>query len=239
MSMEHVQIQTTQNVGIDFEVAGIGDRVIAALIDYFILGCYVWFVIIMIALVESTAVAVIFLLPFFFYFLLCEIFFNGQSIGKYARRIKVARLDGSQPTWANYLLRWLFRLVEIDLTTGLVALITMLVNGKGQRLGDLAAGTTVVRVKPRVRLRDTILAQVEEDYTPTFTDLGVLTDSDITTAKEVLNTLIAEGRTRTAFQLGNRMKTALEQKLDLTSDLPPLDFLRTLIKDYNYERGRL
>jgi len=237
--MDRVQIQTTQNVALEFEVAGLGDRVLAALIDYFILASYVLGALIVSALINSRAATILLLLPYPLYFLLCEVFLDGQSIGKKLRRIKVARLDGTEPTLANYLIRWLFRLVELDMTSGMVGFVTVLVNGKGQRLGDLAAGTTVVRVQPRIQLRDTILTRLEEDYLPTFPETENLTVADVETAKEVLNTLIAEGRSHNAFLLSERMKTALERKMNVQSDLPPVDFIRTVVKDYNAMKGRL
>lgn len=237
--MEHVQIQTAQNVDIEFEVAGIGDRAIAALIDYALLIAYLIGAAILASFVDSTAFWILTALPYLLYFPLCEIFLNGQTIGKRLRSIKVARLDGQQPTLGNYLIRWLIRIVEIDMTTGLVALIAVMVGGKGQRLGDVAAGTTVVRVKQRIHLRDTMLATLDADYTPHFTEFDALTDTDIATAKEVLNTLIAEGRTHIAHRLGEGMKAALELKLDTTTDLSPRDFLRVVIKDYNYAKGRV
>lgn len=237
--MENVRIQTAQNVEIDFAVAGIGDRVIAAMIDYFILYCYLIAASVGAGFGQSLALSVVLFLPYFVYFVVCEIFFDGQSIGKKAFDLKVARLDGGSPTLGNYLLRWLLRFIDIDLTFGMVAIVTLLINGKGQRLGDMAAGTTVVKIKPRVALRDTLFARLEDDYTPTFYQVEALDDQDIATAKDVLNTLIGERRSHTTHQLGEKIKTVLERKMALTSDLSPLDFLRTVIKDYNAVKGRV
>jgi len=234
-----MKIQTTQNVEIDFEVAGLGDRVLAALLDYFLLFCYLVAVQLAAAEVGSQALTTLLLLPYFFYFLVCEIFFNGQSIGKKVRRLKVARLDGVQPTLGNYVLRWLLRFIDIDLTLGMAALLTVFISGKGQRLGDLAAGTTVIKAKPRLSLRDTLFARLDDDYTPTFHQVETLEDSDIVTAKDVLNTLAIERKSHTTYLLGTKMKTALEQKMGLQSDLPPVAFLRTVIKDYNYVKGKV
>lgn len=234
-----MRIQTAQNVDIDFEVAGLGDRVLAALFDYFLLFCYIIFAQVAIADFNSTALSVLMIFPYFFYFLVCEVFLNGQSIGKKARHLKVARLDGVQPTLGNYLLRWLLRFIDLDLTLGMVAMLSVFIGGKGQRLGDLAAGTTVIKIKPRLSLRDTIFTQLDDDYTPIFHQVETLEDSDITTAKDVLNTLVTERKSHTTHLLGTKIKTALEQKMDLRSDLPPVEFLRTVIKDYNYVKGKV
>ena len=237
--MTHVRIRTAQNVEIDFEVAGLGDRVLAAMIDYFLLICYLFALMIFAGIIESQALLVVGALPYLLYFLVSEVFMNGQSVGKRIRRIKVVRLDGGQPTLGQYLLRWLLRFVDIDLTSGLAAVTTVLVTDTGQRLGDLAAGTTVVKVLPRIHLGDTLFTPFEEDYTPTFDDLDALTDADVETVREVLNAIRAEGRTPTANALGRKMKAALERKMGVSSDLPPVPFLRTVLKDYNYHRGRV
>ena len=237
--MEHVQIQTAQNVGIDFEVAGLGDRILAALIDYALLLCYLILFAIVLNNVGSWTVFVIGFLPYLLYFLLSELFLNGQSIGKRARQIKVARLDGSAPTLGNYLLRWILRPIDIELFLGMIAIVTVAVNGRGQRLGDLAAGTTVVKLKPRVTLADTMHLFTEADHDVQFPQVDVLTDEEAATAKEVLGALVAEGKSRTAYVMGAKMKAALEAKMGVTSDLQPLPFLRAVVKDYNHVHGRL
>ena len=216
-----------------------GDRLMAALLDYFLLFCYLTVVQIAASAVGSTALWILLILPYFFYFLACEVFLDGQSIGKKARHLKVARLDGVPPTLGNYVIRWLLRFVDIDLTLGMAALFSIFISSKGQRLGDLAAGTTVVKIKPRLSLRDTLFTQLDDTYTPTFYQVETLDDSDITTAKDVLNTLVRESKSHTTFLLGTKIKTALEQKMGLQSDLPPVDFLRTVIKDYNYVKGKV
>ena len=239
--MEHVQIQTAQNVGIDFEVAGLGDRILAALIDYALLFCYLILFSIVFASIstQSMTVLVIGLLPYLLYFLLCELFLNGQSIGKRVRKIKVARLDGSEPTLGNYLLRWILRPIDIELFSGMIAIVTIAINGRGQRLGDLAAGTTVVKLKPRVTLADTMHMFTEDDHDVRFPQVDVLTDEEVATAKEVLGALVAEGKSRTAYMMGAKMKAALEAKMGVTSELQPLPFLRAVVKDYNHVHGRL
>ena len=237
--MENVRIQTAQNVGIDFEVAGLGDRAIAALLDYFLLFCYLIPAGLLAAEIGSTAVAVLLYLPVFLYFLLCEIFLEGQSIGKRVRKLKVARLDGAPPTLGDYVVRWLLRFVDLDLSLGAVALLTVFINGKGQRLGDVAAGTTVVRIAPRTALRDTLFARLDDTYTPTFLQVEALDDHDIATAKEVLHALMADRRSPITRDLEMSLKTAFEHKMGLASTLPAAEFLRTVVNDYNYIKGRV
>src|SRR5690606_21050190 len=105
--------------------------------------------------------------PFLLYHPLFEILMNGQSPGKRQMKIKVVSLDGSSPTIGGYLMRWLFRLVEVFMLRGAVAMVTIAANGKGQRLGDIAAGTTVVKLVPQhATSSDAVFTQVESDYQP-------------------------------------------------------------------------
>jgi len=238
--VERVHIQTAQNVAIQFEVAGLGDRVLAAILDSLIIYAYLFTVMIALAgaEVDTLSVYIVALLPFFFYFFGCEVLLDGQTLGKKALRIKVVRLDGKQPSVGNYLLRALLRPIDVTISSGMVGLITILANGKGQRLGDLAAGTTVVKLAPRTRISDTVFARLEENHTVTFPQVDALTDQDVQTAKEVLNTLVTQPRSHVTQQLGVKMQTALEEKMGVTSELPTVPFLRTVIKDYNWLPGR-
>ncbi len=234
--MESVQINTAQNVAIDYEIAGLGDRILAALIDYFVLAGYIIGISLLSNIFDSIlqgsiVVMTIILLPYVCYDLACEIFMNGQSIGKRAMKIRVVKLDDSQPGIGDYLLRWLFRLIDVSILAGAVAIFTILINGKGQRLGDLAAGTTVIKMKSNVKLKDTILAQLEVDYQPTLSQVVLLNDSDIAIIKKVLHVKIEN--TKIANHLAFKTKTALENKMGIKSDMLAGDFLETVLKDYN------
>ena len=229
--MDRVAINTAQNVHIDFEAAGIGDRVVAAMIDYAILMSYLLAGAIFLDDVPP-AVYIVLLLPYLLYFLVAELVFNGQSIGKKARGIRVARLDGGQPRPGDYVLRWLFRLIEIDMTGGVVGLVTMFLRGRGQRLGDIAAGTLVVRVPRRVDLSDTMLAGVDPAYRPVFEQVDALDDEDIRLVRDVLAVL--ERDPGQAGTLGRRLQERLLAKMNARSELEPTPFLETVLRDYNY-----
>ena len=86
--MDRITINTTQNVHIDYEAAGIGDRSIAAILDVFILLAYVFSVSMVLDEASSWVLYALIALPYFIYFLIAEIFFNGQTLGKKMRGIK-------------------------------------------------------------------------------------------------------------------------------------------------------
>ena len=233
--MDRVRITTAQNVHIDFEAAGIGDRTIAAMIDYGILLAYLIGISILFSeVLSSTALLVLLILPYSVYFLLSEVIFDGQSIGKKVRGIKVARLDGKQPSTGDYLLRWLFRLIEIDLTMGMLAIITMFVKADGQRLGDAAAGTVVVRLAPRIELSDTLYASTEEDYRAQHDNIDVLTEEEMRLVREVLDAL--KNNANQADVAARRLTEMLKNKMSVSSPLTPREFLESLILDYNHTR---
>lgn len=235
--MDRVKVTTTQNVYIDYEAAGVGDRTIAAIFDSMILFSYIIFMFMLLRDFLSTAVTTIILLPYLLYYLLSEILLNGQTIGKKLRGIKVTRLDGTEPRLGDYVIRWLFRLVEIDMCMGLIALLTLIFRGKGQRLGDMAAGTTVVKISRQTGLDQTFYTELDTEYQPVFKQVSQLPDQDIALAKEVLDTIKGERTpTRGTIALGEKMKITLERKMDTTSTLPPREFLETVIKDFNWLR---
>ena len=130
--MENIGIETTQNVDIQYNIASIGDRVLAQIIDMLILFGYGFAMIFVVLFLGDTfsgspiyfptATFIILYLPFFFYDLLCEIFLNGQSMGKKILKIKVVKIDGSQPGLGSYFLRWLLKQIDVFFTYGSVGI---------------------------------------------------------------------------------------------------------------------
>ena len=233
--MDNFQIETAQNVTINQNVAHLSTRIGSFLIDMlFIIGYYVVILLIMNSLNLNSgnqwALMMLISLPVFFYNLLFEVLMNGQSPGKRINKIRVVKLDGSKPTFGSYLLRWMLRLIDITLASGSVALLTILLNGKGQRLGDLAAGTTVVSEKKRITLEDTISADISEDYKPTFPQVTTLSDADIQTIKSMYTKAKKTGNHKIVLKLHEKVTELLELK----TDMKPIDFIDVVIKDYNY-----
>lgn len=76
---------------------------------------------------------------------------RGRSIGKWALGLQVVRDDGGVPTVRHALMRALVGTVEVWATLGSLALVCAIVTPRSKRLGDLAAGTMVVRVPEPVR----------------------------------------------------------------------------------------
>ncbi|MES2765621.1 MAG: RDD family protein [Bacteroidota bacterium] len=236
--MEHVQIQTAQNVALEYETASVGDRILAVLIDRVLLAGYlfgVYFLGEKLNLDSGTFITIIWI-PAFLYEFICEAFLNGQTFGKRAMKIKVIKTDGSQPSLGDYFLRWLLRLFDVSISGGIAAVITILINGKGQRLGDMAAGTTVIKMKPRVTLEDTLFKKVEDTYSPSFPQVVNLTDRDVTLLKEVLE---LNRRERDALPALLAIDQRLRDVMNVQSEMNAFQFTTTVLKDYNYYTGKI
>jgi len=242
--MQTIEIQTTQNVHIEYPVASVGDRVVAGLIDQLIMIGYliaiIFFYIWLLNVTEGSSFSypvayfVILFLPLFFYHLLCETYLNGQSFGKKMMKMRVVKLDGTQAGIGSYFLRWILAPIDIYFTYGSVGLVTMIVNGKGQRLGDLAAHTTVVKLKAETKLDDTILRATPVNYEVKFPQVSALSDKDISLVKEVLDLNYKNPDLVVYTNILNKTKEAIEKKIGVTTTLHPLTFLDTVLKDYNY-----
>lgn len=233
--MENLSISTTQNVAIDYQLASIGERLLAGILDYILFFVYFMFTMLItsIAQMGSGFLFIFFLLPVMFYHLVCEVFFSGQSLGKLIMGIKVAKIDGSKPTLGSYVVRWIFRLVDVVLLFGAIATVTIIVNGKGQRFGDIAANTTVVRIKKKVTLNDTMYRNVPQNYEVVYPEAINLLDEDIKVVNEVLHN-IRKYRSIPAMKLTNKTRHAIENKLGIQSKSPSEQFLNTIVNDYSF-----
>jgi len=236
--MERIGIETTQNVSIDYSIASVGDRLGAFLIDGLIQIAY-W--IIVAVLVNEYAdysvrdsVYMFALFPYMFYHLLMEIFLGGQSIGKKAVKIKVVRVDGAQATIGNYIVRWLFRIVDIALFWGIVALIVISANGKGQRLGDMVAKTTVISLRRKGQLKATIYKEIPKNYQIKHQEVHLLSEDDIRTIKEVLDNYKRNPLSDKAGEYIHKTCGAVEKKMGVVRNTTPGQFLESVLLDYNY-----
>ena len=157
---------------------------------------------------------------------------NGQSIGKRVMKIKVISLDGSRASFGQYLLRWLFRIVDFGLTSGGCALITAAVTEKTQRVGDLVAGTALVRTAPRTQRNSVAFAPVYDGYIPVFSSVTQLKDKDIILVHEVIESYIKSGNSVIVYNTATQLKKVLG--INIPNGMDDLLFLQTLVKDYNH-----
>lgn len=235
-----ISVTTTQNIELEYELAGLSDRIFARLLDFL---CIIGYIILIMAIVgfgqfsyfiDNNPWIFIFVLviPIVTYHLICETLFNGQSVGKMILKIRVISLNGNQPALSQYLIRWLFRLVDFSLSGSLVAVIMVAASEKHQRLGDVVAGTAVIKTSPKTRITETIFTPVpENNYIPVYPEVINLSDSDIQILKEVILNAHRYTNTMIAFDAMRKIENVLHIQNKHES---PLQFLNAIVQDYNH-----
>jgi uncharacterized RDD family membrane protein YckC len=231
--MDNFQIQTAQNVSIDQNLANYFERAAAFFIDLLILAAYIFLVIIIVSstgLESDLIIGSIISLPLLLYHLVMELSMNGQSVGKAAMNIRVVCVDGSKPNASHYLIRWCLRLVDITLTSGSIASLFILFGGRGQRLGDMAAKTTVISEKKTVDFTETIIMEVPENYTPKYPQVTIFNDEDMRTTKAIY----MKAKHSREYHLINKLHIQLSTKMEVQPEEKPIKFVEKVLKDYNY-----
>ncbi len=223
---------TNQNIEIDLELGSLGERIVAFILDLLIIIC---FVIGMSTLVSQMDIGdwiqYLFYIPIMFYSISFEYFGNGQTPGKRALNIKVVKLDGSTPTINSYLLRWLFRIIDIYLYPVMFApaVISIIATKNGQRIGDVVAGTTVIKLR-NIGAAQAFKTNVKEDHNVTFSAVKMLKDDQIELIKKALK-MRKEGYNQEGVSV---LAEKIKSKLHIDSDLPDIKFLYTIVADYEY-----
>ena len=156
-------ISTPERVAFQYEIAGIGSRFLAQIIDSLIILVILIAITILAAALGGIfssgelAILVEVILGFILlagYFLVSEAAWNGQTVGKRSARLRVVGDHGEPLTIAQAAIRNLVRIVDFLPFFYAIGMLTLFINGRGKRLGDFAAGTLVVRDRERIRLYD-------------------------------------------------------------------------------------
>jgi uncharacterized RDD family membrane protein YckC len=165
---EFLQIDTPENVVFGYEIAGIGSRFMAAMVDHIAIGVMQVIVVLIVLMIGESVggvanldtlsawvVAALALIAFALlwgYFILFETLWSGQTPGKRLVKLRVIRVDGTPITLVEALVRNLTRLIDFLPVTYGIGIVTMFIDSQSRRLGDLAAGTLVVFDRPEITL---------------------------------------------------------------------------------------
>ncbi len=246
--MAIIQITTTQNVNINFNAAEIGERILGWLLDSIIKSAYIgvvaWFLFGLTELGQFLfddvagkdvwsmfAIIIIIGFPVIFYTLLMETFVNGQTIGKRIVKTQVVKIDGYQAGFTDYFIRWIMRIIDINLFMGVIGLATMGSSKNHQRFGGIASGTAVITKKNKINISHTILEDLQENYTPTYASVIKLSDNDVRIIKENYARVKNKNDQKTLLTIKNKIIQVIGEEAKGSSTI---EFIETIIKDYNY-----
>lgn len=235
--MNELSINTSQNVNINFATASLGDRIIAFAIDmlikaayYFVANAIVKVFIFQMDVWEYRTVQFIIFSPIIFYTLISESLMSGQTLGKKITKIRVIKIDGYQASFGDYLVRWMFRSVEIVLFMGIIAISSIIFSKKNQRLGDMVSGTAVVSLKNKFTLNLNFLNNLQT-YNPQFQQVLRFSDNDMRIIAQSYHKALEDKDS----QLEKKLVSKIEEVLQLKN---PYDnrqqFINTIINDYQY-----
>jgi uncharacterized RDD family membrane protein YckC len=258
---EFLNIDTPENVVFGYEVVGIGSRFLAALVDTTIIGLLLMATNAILILVvvggfdelssaSSFLLAMLSLISFAFfwgYYIFFEMTWNGSSPGKRQVGIRVIRADGTPITLAESVIRNLVRLIDFLPGAYGLGLVTMFIDSKARRLGDLAANTLVVRGangrfpriagqlhhnqprrQPRPRCRRASRRQMAVDK---------LTEADIQLAEALLQRYndLPNGAVL-ANQILNRLLERMAQPINTVKAGEAIYAIKRIVQIYHYER---
>ncbi len=237
---QHLELETPEHVVLDYEIAGVGSRAAAAILDWALVLALAFVVLFSLGLIGSTArlsggwvgavLIVVIYAIIWGYFTFFEGLRQGQTPGKRQLGIRTIRDTGHGITFADAAARHL--LTPIDMV-GMIGIAMIAIHPKGRRLGDLVAGTVVVRDRPVLARSAAPSARGPADAT---VDLGApqLDDSEFHLLREFASRAAAlppEVRDRFASQLAARFAERIP-----TRPADNVEFLAQLHEDETARR---
>lgn len=241
--LQSIEITTTQNVSIEYELANLRERILAMLLDLFVV-IFGYLMLFQLARFlfgnlwdhgwSIFWTAMVFLV-FYLYHIFMEIMNAGQTLGKKALGIRVVRLDGKEPEWSDVVLRSVLQTVDSIFCFGIIAMLLIKTTPKAQRLGDMAANTTVIKIFQagwKFKLEDILNISTLSNYEPTYPQVQRLNEKDMIFIKNVL-ARYSQYPNQAHEEVVEDLVTHLMPLLDIR-ERPNhrLEFLKTLLKDY-------
>lgn len=244
-------VDTPEHIEFGYDVAGIGSRFMAALVDGCIYGTFMMLVFVILDRVFNASdgiLSAVFLatsLLYCGYYIVFERLWNGQSPGKLLLGLRVVQEAGRPIGFSASLIRNLVRLIDFFPIFYGGAIMAMFIDKRTRRLGDLAAGTLVVRDRQRVSLDDLIAlttsrrvaSALAANSQATLPNLEALQPNDVSLIQEFLlrrNALPVDRRQRVAGQLAY----ALFQRLGYSVPGDPELFLQQVTDQYVAVQGQ-
>ena len=234
-------VATPERVSFDYQVAGLGTRAFAQVLDLLIVSVIllaVYFVAVAVSLAEVVTGQLIAILGSFVvifgYFWVSEALWSGQTVGKKAFRLRAVGDRGEPLTFAQAGIRNIVRIVDFLPYGYGVGLIALFVNGKGKRLGDLAAGTIVVKDSDHIWLWQLpgARAPVAPPGSPPPTSFAAASPAEL-----ILRRLDPELRRFVTSYARRRPELSLEVRIQLAGQVQPS--LRSALPEIFAQSGPL
>lgn len=238
--MKSIEIKTTQNVRLEYELASLRERILAFLLDLIFMGVgvallsFIFFGILRFSGTLEVLGSIVLGSVFLFYSLAFEFFNNGQSLGKKVMKIQVIKITGDKAMFYDYCGRWIFRILDIYFSLGAIASMLIASSERAQRIGDIVSNTAVIRLQASVHLslNDILKIQSRDTYQPVYVQAKYLAEEDVILIKNTIDRFKKygnEAHDQAMFELTERIKSVLEIRE------PVLDnsrFLQTIVNDY-------
>jgi uncharacterized RDD family membrane protein YckC len=230
-----ISIDTPEGVPLELTLAGVGSRFLAAIVDTSIQGATLLVIVLMVNLAGSSGPVVAVgtiagFLVFLGYDILFETKASGRTPGKRLTGLRVVRRGGGPVGFRTSAVRNLLRIIDLLPTAYLVGIFTILVTKQNQRLGDLAAGTLVLReVKATVPITPVRPADAELVEEVQAWDVSGVTADELATVRRFLERrpgLTPAARARLARELTTRLYPKV---VGPPAEVAPEHFLEQLV----------
>ena len=245
-------VETPEQIELAYDLAGIGSRFLAAIVDSALIALAelaLFFALAQIAgameFAESVLIAIGAAIGFAIlwgYYIAFELTWNGQSPGKRLIGLRVVSEGGRPITVTGSIIRNLIRIVDFLPFLYGIGVIAMFIDGRARRLGDLAAGTLVVRERADVTL-ESLVTRVAPDLpqpsgdTTDLIDVSLLMPDDYALLCDFLDQrrdLAQPVRGRLAAQLSE----GLQARLGVLPESDPERLIERVARAYRYQRRR-
>lgn len=238
--MGKIEINTSRNVYLEYELADWKQRAFAFFLDRGVSLISAFLFAALIRTVYRNWMAndwllVLFIMVFFVtYSLWVEIAMNGQSPGKKAMGLQVVPINGGELSLRHHFIRWSLRLADIYLSGGLIASVLISTGKWQQRLGDLVAHTVVVNKRGgrKFDLKELENLRDAEQYDPNYPEVIELKEDVMLSIKQLVERY--DSRPNSYHRrLVSQTAKAIRAKLNITDSVKDdRAFLLHLIRDY-------
>lgn len=229
--MERIEVTTSHNIVVRFELASVMLRMVATLVDLCILILFSFAC--MLTFGFNTLVYWLIVFPVWaFYHLAFEVFNNGQSLGKKLMRMRVVSLEGRSAKLNDYLTRWAFRFVDVLPSLGTIAIIFITSSQKKQRIGDMLANTTVVKVENENTVQLSSIQNIDKNDEILYPAITQFSDKDMLLVKESINRYFSKPNTENQKVIVDLTKRIAEKLQISTKGLKQIEFLKRVLYEY-------